>query len=185
MTGAFEKNIQKSMFSKNSEKTSIDKLLARNEVERINEIIKREKLGREGTLELLYLCLGTESKLLNLGQWERYVLLKFFVWIREFTKLVEMLYDLRTFFKTNNMNISERCIQFLDNTERLMENNVKFLVDLYLNIGRTTLSLGGTAFMELLKNKFEMLYNQMGQIATNLDNNQGGKVSGLFRGKGK
>lgn len=176
----FEKSIQQSMFNKNNEKTSIDKLLARNEVERINEIIKREKLGRDGTLELLYLCLGTESKLLNLGQWERYVLLKFFVWIREFTKLVEMLYDLRTFFKTSNLKLSERSEQFLDNTERLMENNVKFLVDLYLNIGRTTLSLGGTGFMELLKNKFEMVYNQMGEVATNLDPNRS-SGTGLFR----
>jgi hypothetical protein len=33
-----------------------------------------------------------------------------------------------------------------------------FLVDLYLTICRTTMSLGATAFMELTRNKYELQY---------------------------
>ena len=42
-------------------------------------------------LELLYMCIGTEAKLVNLSDWDRYVVLKFFVWIREFIKVVESI----------------------------------------------------------------------------------------------
>lgn len=169
----FEQALQKQLFSKEAEKTSIDKLLARNEVERVKVLIRMPTLGRENVLELLYLCLGTESKLLNLSSWDRYVILKFFVWIREFTKLIETMYDhqenLEKRETAGEITISKRTKQMLENNNKHMEHNAKFLVDLYLNIGRTSLSLGGTAFLELLKNKFELLYNQPGAVNTPLD----------------
>ena len=89
----FEEELQKGFFSHNNEKSFIDKLLAKEESNRIRELIRKEKLGRSDLLELLYLLSGTEAKLLNYGPWDRYVILKFFVWIREFTKIAEMLYD--------------------------------------------------------------------------------------------
>lgn len=154
------------MFGKVSEKTFIDKLLARQDTEAIRELIKKPRLKREELLEILYLISGTEAKLLNYGEWDRYVILKFFVWIREFVKIAEMLYDyedkLKIMEKTGEIRITPRARELLDNNQRLIEHNAKFLVDLYLNIGRTSLSVGATGLLEFLKNKFEIAYPQVG-----------------------
>lgn len=161
----FEENIKKSMFSIDSEKTYIDKLLSKNEVERVKGLQRKAKLDRSELLELLYMCLSTESKLVNIGSWDRYVILKFFVWIREFIKIAELMYDnedsMKAREKEGKIVLSSRAKIILEKNQLLMEHNAKFLIDLYLNILRTTLSLGGTGFMELLKNKFEMSYPQM------------------------
>lgn len=167
----FNQQVQQSLFKIDTEKTFIDKILARNEVDQVRELIKKPKLSRSEMLEVLYLIGGTESKLLNLGSWDRYVILKFFVWIREFVKVLELYFDYREHLteleKKKQLVLSDRCKRMLDNNERLLEHNVKFLVDLYLNIGRSSLSLGGTGFLEPLKNKFEMHYpNQPNQTTT-------------------
>lgn len=197
-----EEDIERAIFNSPSEKTFIDKLLAKQDIDKIRELIKKPKLTRSELLELLYLISGAESKLLNYGEWDRYVLLKFFVWIREFIKIAELLYDyqddlkkkeisgegvnspkypifeviyaefskemgkwvytkaLTTSTATVKFKITSRTKQLLHNNERLIEHNAKFLIDLYLNIGRTTLSLGATGFIEGLKNKFEIAYPQ-------------------------
>jgi len=185
----FEQQLQNAMFSGSKEKTFIDKLLAKEDVDRLRELIKKPKLKREELLELLYLLGSTESKLLNYGEWDRYVILKFFVWIREFIKVAELLYDYTDdlerkentcssctkfkkgylsgdedvctceVFKTSIM-LTKRTRQTLYNCERLVEHNAKFLIDLYLNISRTTLSIGGTGLLEILKNKYEIAYPQ-------------------------
>lgn len=164
-----EENLQKSLFSQTTEKTYVDKLLARAEVDHIKELIKKERLNRSELLELLYMCLSTESKLINIGAWDRYIILKFFVWLREFIKIAELMYDYKDYQqekeRMGEILLSKRTKKIMDTNERLIEHNAKFLIDLYLNILRTTLSLGGTGFLELLKNKFEVTYPQGQQIA--------------------
>ena len=53
-----------------------------------------------------------------------------------------------------------------------MEHNIKFLVDLYLNIGRTSLSVGATGLMEILKNKYEIVYPGAGGVNTPMGEQQ-------------
>lgn len=169
----FEDELQKSIFSKNTEKTFIDKLLARNEAERLKELVVKPQLTRAELLEILYMCSSIEIKMVNFGDWERYINAKFFVWIREFVKIAELMYDykdnLALDVKANKIELSPRTQRLLLNNERLIEHNIKFLVDLYLNLMRSTLSLGATGFLELLKNKFEVSYPQM-QSATPIEN---------------
>jgi hypothetical protein len=166
----FEENLNKALFTQQAEKTFIDKLLAKDDVNRISQIIKKPKLTREELLELLYLLSGTEAKLVNYSDWDRYVVLKFFVWIREFIKIAELLYDyqdnLKKKEKTGVLRLTARTKTLLDNNERLIEHNAKFLIDLYFNIARTTLSLGGAAFFDALKNKYEIAYPQGVPLAT-------------------
>lgn len=161
----FEENIQKSLFSIDHEKSYIDKLLSKNEVERIKELQRKSKLNRSELLELLYMCLSVESKLINLGAYDRYIILKYFVWIREIIKFAELMYDNEDYLlkkeKEGKIILSTRAKTILAKNQLLVEHNAKFLIDLYLNILRTTLSLGGTGFLELLKNKFEMSYPQL------------------------
>lgn len=163
-----EEQIQRSIFSKDSEKTYIDKLLSKSEVETIRKLQKKNNLNRSELLELMYSCLSIEAKLINLGEWDRYIVLKYFVWIRELIKVAELMYDnadhLRKKERKGTIKLSDRAKVILNKNQLLMEHNAKFLIDLYLNIVRTTLSLGGTGFLELLKNKFEMSYPEM-QVA--------------------
>lgn len=178
----FETALNGSMFSSNKDKTFIDKLLAREDTERLRELMRKNNWERSELLEVLYILGGTESKLLNYGAWDRYICLKFFVWLREFVKIGELLYDYREDLdikqKKGTITISPRTTQLLFNNQRLIEHNIKFLIDLYLNIGRTTLSLGATGILELLKNKFEMSYPQAAGLATQQTNAANG---GMFR----
>ena len=76
----FERALQDKIFSTNIEKTYIDKLLSKDSVEQIKNLIKKDKLTRQDLLELLYLLSSPEIKLLNYSSWERYVMSKYFVW---------------------------------------------------------------------------------------------------------
>lgn len=163
-----ERAIGQSILSSTGEKTFIDKLLGKNDVERVRELIRKEKLSREELLELLYSLTGTEMKLLNMGSWDRYVILKFFVWIRDFVKNIEIMYDYQEKINKEIKEATEespeekrralRLKKLITENEKLAEHMIKFMVDLYFNMARTTLSLNATGFMELLKNKYEVLY---------------------------
>lgn len=200
----FEQNLQRSMFSTNNEKTFVDKILARQDVEAIRQLIKKKHLTREEMLEILYLVSGTEAKLLNYSDWDRYVILKFFVWLREFIKVAEILYDYTDFLELKSKEckkcgkiigstkktegckceqpkqefaLTKRNRDLIDNIQRMMEHNAKFLIDLYLNIGRTSLSVGATGMLEILKNKYEIAYPN----TPNATQMQGGALSILKR----
>ena len=189
----FEQQLENQMFSSSREKTFVDKLLARKDVERLKELVKKSILTREEILEMMYLISGTEAKLLNYDTRDRYIILKFFVWIREFIKTLETLFDYETeliekektcrqckkIIKTKiskdmrekyrdyctcstpqpTKQITERSKRLLKNNKMCLQHNTKFLVDLYINIARTSMSVGGVGFMELLKNKYELQYN--------------------------
>lgn len=157
---SFEDTLKESLFKRNEERSFIDKMLARREVDDIREIIKKKELSREDILDLLYMLSSNEAKLLNYSEWDRYVILKYFVWIRSFIKIVEGLYDYNDDLEKNEYLITPYTRQILKNNNRLLSHDTKFLVDLYFNISRTTLSLGATGIMELLKNKFEVSYPQ-------------------------
>lgn len=177
---SFEQEIQNKLFSHNSEKTFIDKILAKDDVDKIRKIIKKSVLCREDILEILYLLTGVESKLVNYGHQDRYIILKYFVWLREFVKIAEGLYDYESDLKRraedNEYHLSKETEKLLENCRRIIEHNIKFLVDLYLNIARTTLSLGGTGLLEILKNKFEFSYPNQNDINTPRPENQNKKM---------
>lgn len=200
----FEDKLSQGFFKSSSEKTYVDKLMARKDVEEVREIIKKERLSREDLVSLLYMLTSVESKLVNLGSWDRYVQLKYFVWIREFVAVAEQLYDYKEDLQKKEERtkdilkkiivekkevsdeelkqiffITPRSRQMFDNNMRLMEHNVKFLVDLYFNLLRTTLSLGGTGFLEVLKNKYELSYPELRGVNTPL---QQGTVSQMRGG---
>lgn len=160
-----QNKLNNALFTKDNEKSFIDKLLAKEDLARIKELMQTDPLERKQLLELLFLISGTSAKLQNYSQWERYVILKFFVWVREFSKIAEILYDYTEFIEKEHaqgkIKLTKESQRMIQNNKRQIEHNIKFLVDLYLNISHTSLSLGGSAFMELLKNKFEMNYSQI------------------------
>ena len=183
--GSFEENIAKGLYSENYEKTFIDKVLAKEDVNAIRELIKKPELTREELLEILYLISGTESKLLNYSEWDRYVILKFFVWIREFIKVAELLFDYEDELKKQQeegrLVLSKRARKVLNNNKLLVQHNAKFLIDLYLNISRTSMSLGMSAFMELIRNRYEMQYGIPQQVPIIQQAEKKGFLGGIFK----
>lgn len=155
-----EEAIARKMMEGTPEKTFIDKILGKADTDRLKELVQKDPLARRDLLEILYLLGATESKLVNYSDWDRYIMLKFFVWVREFVKICELMYDYEEEITQGKMKLSPTAAQILKNNQRLMQHNAKFLIDLYLNMSRTTLSVGGMGILELLKNKFEISYPQ-------------------------
>lgn len=159
-----QSKLNEAVFNSNKEKTFIDKLLAKEDLQRIRELMQKTPLNRSEMLELLFMLSGASAKLQNYSQWERYVILKFFVWVREFAKIAEILFDYKEQLDAEEaagrIHLTKHAKQMIQNNISQIEHNTKFLVDLYLNISHTSLSLGGSGFMELLKNRFEMSYTQ-------------------------
>ena len=201
---AFEDNLAARMFSGNNERTYIDKLLSKDDITAIREIIKKDELTRQDMLELLDYLPGSESKLLNLDDWDRYVLLKFYAWIRALTMCAEYFYDyeekivyknkenkyyhnakeITDYNEDKHIIITRRTEKTFNNGKRIISHAVKSLVDLYLNIGRTSLSVGGMGLLEFLKQRFELAYSNLPQLQTPNINNQGG-LFGMNRGRGR
>jgi hypothetical protein len=165
-----EKQIQQGIFNRDTERSFADKVLARQDVDHIRSLMRKPRLDRSDLLELMYMCLSVESKLLNYGEWDRYVILKFFAWVREYFRVAEVLYDYKDFLenkeKEGEIILSPRTEQLLDNNALLIEHTAKYLVDVYLNIGRTSLSLSATGFLDILTNKYEVSYPYATQVGT-------------------
>jgi hypothetical protein len=160
-----EAALQQQLFQKNEERSYVDKILGRKDVSEMRELMKKEKLTRGEIMDLLYLLSSVESKVYNFERWERYVIEKYFIWIRDFVKIIEQLYDyigdLDKKQKSGKLKLSDESKALLENCERKIQHDAKFLVDLYLNICRTSLSVDGKAFQELLTSRAEIVYPNM------------------------
>jgi len=147
--------LQTLALKKNNEKSLTDKLLGRDDIEKIRLLMKKTELSREDLLDLLYSISSSESKLYNFDVRERYVMMKFFVWLRDFIMILEYMYEQEKVVA----NTTPLGKELFKKTKLMMEHNAKFLIDLYFNISRTTLSKDGTMFRQFLENKFEFSYD--------------------------
>jgi len=183
----FEKVVQNSLLNASAiEKTTIDKVLARQDADRVREIVRKTELTREDVSELRDLLASPEIKMLSYDEWKWYVQLKFYTWVTEIIKHAEMTYDYEYILlkksntclhcekeikskintdlcqcaiKTSKVKISQNTETLLRNNRMIMQFCIKLMVETYLNIGRSSLSIGATGFLETLKNKFEMQYS--------------------------
>lgn len=158
-----EQALANALLRQDNEKTFIDKLLSKDDIARIKELMKKDGLDRGEILELLYMLTSSESKLGMFDAYERYVLMKYFVWIREFVKNAELYFDYKDDLNKKKYRISERAKKILDDNTKLLEHCVKFSVDVFLIISRSSLSVNGAAFGELLKQRFEVQYSDSRQ----------------------
>lgn len=175
---SFENNLNKGFFNSLAEKSYIDKILAKSEVEEIKEIMQNEKPKRGDIIKLLYLLGGTEIKLVNLEDWDRYVLGKYFAWISDFTNTYQQYNDVaehievieqKSTEKINEKNksiddklryyvVTKEMKKMLQNIDKLNMHNTKFIIAIYFYLSRSTLSLGNTGFDTLSSTRFEYAY---------------------------
>ena len=167
----WESQLHEATYTAIRERTYIDKILNREDAKRLQELMKKENLERSDLLEILYLLAGVEIKLVNFGDYDRYLLGKFFAWIRDFISKTELVYDYIEIIEgmireeKNKKDRDERIIKELEEIKEILEkvkkydlHNAKFLVDVYLYLSRSTLSLGATGFDTLTTSKFEYHY---------------------------
>lgn len=150
--------MNKYVFSQQTEKTWIDKILDRHDVERVRELIRKEDLNRNELLELLYLLAGNELKLVNFGDWDRYLLGKYFAWIRDFVSVAEGVFDFIDGLMKEEYD--EDTKKAAENVKKHILHAVKFNVDVYFYLMRSTLSISASAFDTLTKSRFEYAYPQ-------------------------
>lgn len=156
--GSLENAMANNLFSQNQERTFIDKVLAKNEIEEIKELMEKETLDRKDLGRLTYLIGAVEIKLVNLGEWERYILGKYFAWLRDFISTLEMEYDYYDKIATNEIEVNEETKRMATNAHNLLIHNTKASIDLFFYLARSTLSLGNTAFDTLTTSRFEYAY---------------------------
>lgn len=159
MGEGFEQAVANTMLKPKSEKTYIDKMLSKQDIDSTKEVFKKDDLTREELLELLHSCVNSEMQLKNFSKWERQIVLKLYVWIGEFSKLAQMMFDIKDQIKTNFHHYTPECHNLMNQCSRMMEHITKYMISFYHNITRTSLSIQATAFTELLHNKFEMVYD--------------------------
>lgn len=155
----FEQALANAFSQRDNEKTFIDKLLSKDDIATIKVLMKKEGLTRSELLELLYMLTSSESKLSMFGDYERYVLMKYFVWVREFVKITELHFDYLEDLNKKKFKLSPRSKKLLQENKNMLEHQIKFLVDMFLMISRSSLSRNGAAFGELLKQRFEIQYS--------------------------
>jgi len=71
--------------------------------------------------------------------------------------------------QVKKIELQDRTKRVLENARIQLEKNVKFLMDMYFNVIRTSLSLSGHGFDSVLTNKFELFYPNSGDIQSNVD----------------
>lgn len=157
-----------------TERAYTDKLLARRDISQIQELMKKDDLTRSELLNLLYLLSSSEIKLANFGDWDRYLLGKFLAWIRDFVSIAEILYDYKDKYdkaqqkdegeetdKKDQYMYNPETMRLLENNRNYMLHNIKFLVDIFLYLSRSTLSLSMSAFEILSTSRYEYSYPGM------------------------
>lgn len=158
LPGTFENLIASTFLKKDTEKSLVDKMLGKKDIEEIQILISKDNLTLEDLFKLLYMMSASEQKLLNYNEWERYIMLKFFVWIREFIMVLIYLRRYQEDINLKKNKTTDRAVKLLNDSVYEMEQGIKFLLDLYFNIGRTSLSVEAVGFRELLSNRFEVNY---------------------------
>ena len=148
--------------SGNSEKTFIDKLLGREDINALRDVITEDILDRKSIRKIKYLITSSESKLLNFDEHIYYLMNKYYLWIGELIKIYEMFLDYdEKVFKTKFESDPEYkdITDIMYSMKRRLSHVVKTSVDIYINISRTTMSKDALAFKEILTNKFDYSYN--------------------------
>lgn len=164
-----ENRIATSVVSENFERSTLDKAIAKDDVQTLRLLMKKPRWEKGDIFEASYLLTANEAKLWDLDAWERYIGGKFFVWLREFLSVEEEIINYQNFLKDNDVNISADALGSLEQSRLLMENINKSGIDCFSYVTRTSLSIGGTGFRTLTTNNYELIYPQQ---TTNVQQNE-------------
>ena len=161
----FYNNLNKAIFHGESEKSFVDKILGRQDADKLHELIKKEPLTLSDIEEILFLMTSIDQKLLNYNEWDRYIIVKLFPWVKDFSIICKTMmiyqgqYEKGEFdddFK--NQTNKEDTYKVIQEINKYLLHDFKFLISTFLLLSNTTLSIDGAAFDVLTTSKFEYSY---------------------------
>lgn len=147
-----------SLYRMDNEKARTDKLLAKDDIAKIEELIKKDRLELKDLRNLVYLLAGAEIKLVNFGKSDRILIGKFLTWIRDLIAIYEVRIKDNELLMSNPKTTDETLLA-AKTISQMLDEYIKYLAALFLYGTRSSLSLGATAFSSLNTEKFEYEYN--------------------------
>lgn len=147
-----------SLYHSDKEKARTDKLLAKDDIAKIEELIKKDKLELKDLRNLVYLLAGAEVKLVNFGKEDRILIGKFLTWIRDLIAIYEVRIKNNVLIMAIKTTTPETLLA-AKTISQMLDEYIKYLAALFLYGSRSSLSLGAMAFSSLNTEKFEYEYN--------------------------
>ncbi len=152
-----------SPFMRSSERTVIDKLFAREDVDQIRVLQKELRLDKKQLQELLHLLTAVEPKLLNLEPWTMYALSQFIVGVTGFMTLAMQYCDVADLIEKRNKDggiVSKRCEELFEQSRLKVDRAMKFILSVFSYSGRVTLSNKAMAFKEFTRERWDLEYSK-------------------------
>lgn len=178
----FYQDLSRALFQGESEKSLVDKLLGRQDADKLHNLMQKEPLTKSDIEEILFLMTSIDQKIVNYNEWDRYVIVKLFPWVKDYSTICKtwMIYeeqikegkfdnDFTIVEKHNDANGKEIEVKpVFDETKNIiteitkyLQHNLKFLISMFLLVSNSTLSIDGAAFETLTTSRFEYSYPNM------------------------
>ena len=161
----FYQNLSKALFQGESEKSLVDKLLGRQDADKLHSLMQKEPLTKSDIEEILFLMTSIDQKIVNYDEWDRYVIVKLFPWVKNYSTICKtwMIYEEQ--FANGDFDqdftdpsILEETKKTVGETTKYLQHNLKFLISIFLLVSNSTLSIDGAAFETLTTSRFEYHY---------------------------
>lgn len=166
--GQFYDQLNRAVFHGESEKSFVDKLLGRQDADKLHALIKKEPLTMSDVEEMLFLMTSIDQKILNYSAWDRYVVVKLFPWVKDFSTVCKTMMRYQNQYEKGEFNDDFKTIEAKDEVleiiveiNKYLLHNLKFLISVFLLVSNTTLSIDGAAFETLTTSRFEYSYPVM------------------------
>lgn len=180
----FYQNLSRALFQGESEKSLVDKLLGRKDADSLHQLMKKEPLTRSDLEEILFLMTSIDQKIVNYDNWDRYLIVKLFPWVKDYSTVVKtwMLYEEEfaegkhdeEFTITKEITVKDpetgaetkkkikpiliETHKIVKETSKYIQHNLKFLISVFLLVQNSTLSIDGAAFETLTTSRYEYSY---------------------------
>lgn len=85
----------RSLFQGETEKSLVDKLLGRGDADKLHKLMQKEPLTKSDIEEILFLMTSIDQKIVNYNEWDRYVIVKLFPWVKDYSTICKtwMIYE--------------------------------------------------------------------------------------------
>lgn len=151
-----EQALSKVSLTNPSDKTYVEKLTSKEEVNEIKALMEKEILTEEDWGKLGNLIGGVEQKLVNYGDTTRYYSGKYTTWIQDaITIAITHLKNMKITKKTDPTTVTTEAQKQVAQGLNL---EVKKMINIFLFFNRSSLSLGAMAFEALTKQRIEQEY---------------------------
>lgn len=137
--------LKNQMFTPSPERTNIDAILSRRDIEKMENLFKKNIWEKEDLQTLMHLLAGAETKMLNFSSHDRIILAKFLAWIEDFVTTGIQAYDIKERMEEQE-NLTEGEQDILNKAVELTIHTIRYLTAIFLFLSRSSLSLDAEAF---------------------------------------